>query len=618
MQAMRMKRAAQALLLAALAACGGQAAAGGGGAAGQSPDGVCRLSPCLLAANDPPAVGEAQGQASALDHAPGHSLGHAAIAAAHPLATQAGLEALRAGGNAFDAAVAISAALAVVEPFASGLGGGGFWLLHRAADGMQIMVDGRETAPSQASAQVYRRLGRRSSLDGPLAAGIPGLPAALAHISGQYGCRPLKDNLRAAIRLARQGFPVTERYRKLAAYRLDALRAFPQSAALFLAGGEIPAPGHRIVQEDLAATLELLARQGGDAFYRGPFAARLVRGVRHAGGVWTLRDLYDYRVVERRPTVADYRGIRVVSAPLPSSGGIVLSLALRILEGLDLQGPPPRRSHLLVEAMRRAYWVRASFLGDADFVSVPVSELLAADYARELAANINPDAATPSDTLPAADGQQTGTQTTHFSVMDGQGNRVAATLSINLPFGSGFLVPGTGVVLNDEMDDFAIFPSEGNAYGLTGGQPNAIAPGKRPLSSMSPTFLEHGDRIALLGTPGGSRIISMVLLGTLDFAAGRGPDSWVRLPRFHHQFLPDAIQFEPEALNEVERAALRRLGHELQDVGRRYGNMQAILWDGGRREMHAASDPRGEGEAVVIEDAAAPCEAPPARAAPAP
>ena len=529
----------------------------------------------------------------------------AAVATAHPLATEAALEVLRAGGNAFDAAVAAAAALAVVEPYGSGLGGGGFFLLHRAADGRELMLDARERAPLAARRDLYLdadgRVIPKASVDGPLAAAVPGLPAALTHLAGRYGRLPLARSLAPAIALAREGFPVDARYRALARFRLEALRASPEAARIFLADGEVPPEGWRLRQPELAAVLEALARRGREGFYAGPVAEALVEGVRAAGGIWTREDLAAYRVVEREPVRGTYRGIRVTSASLPSSGGIVLLEMLHVLEGYPLERlAPATRVHLLVEAMRRAYRDRAVHLGDPDLVAVPVERLLSRDYAAGLRAGIRLDRATPSALLPGAAGEAAGDHTTHFSILDAEGNRVAATLSINFPFGSGFVPPGTGVLLNDEMDDFAAKPGVPNLYGLVGGEANAIAPGKRPLSSMSPTFLDDGRRLAILGTPGGSRIITMVLLATLDFAAGRGPRSWVGLGRFHHQFLPDEVQAEPGALGAELIRALEAMGHRVRVPGRRWGNMQAVLWDRERGAVEAASDPRGGGLARVV------------------
>jgi gamma-glutamyltranspeptidase/glutathione hydrolase len=500
--------------------------------------------------------------------------------------------------------VAVSAALAVVEPYSSGLGGGGFWLLHRAADARQVMLDGRERAPLAAHADLYLddqgAVTPRASMDGPLAAAIPGEPAALAHLSARYGRLPLADSLAPAIRLARNGFAVTPHYRRMAGFRLAVLRDSPAAASIFLVDGQVPPLGHLVRQPDLAATLEALAESGAEGFYSGPVASRLVDGVRAAGGIWRQEDLAAYRVVEREPIRGAYRGMRITSASPPSSGGVALVTLLNVVAGYDLEAlAPADRLHRVIEAMRRAYRDRAVYLGDPDFVTVPVARLTHPAYAAGLRAAIHPLRATPSAALPGVSPGVEGPHTTHFSILDGAGNRVAATLSINYPFGAGFVVPGTGVLLNDEMDDFAAAPGVPNAYGLVGADANAIAPGKRPLSSMSPTFVEGDERVGVLGTPGGSRIITMVLLGILDFAAGEGPEAWVGAGRYHHQFLPDAVEYEPGAIAAPVAAELEARGHVLQPLARRYGNMQAILWDRTTGEVLAASDPRGEGSACV-------------------
>jgi gamma-glutamyltranspeptidase/glutathione hydrolase len=305
-------------------------------------------------------------------------------------------------------------------------------------------------------------------------------------------------------------------------------------------------------------------------------------------------------VIEREPIVFDYHDLRIVSAAPPSAGGIALATMLHILEAYPLNElETAGQVHLITEAMRRAYRDRAQYLGDPDFVAVPVQRLTNPWYAAGLRASIRPDRATPSAALPDGRAMPGGNHTTHFSVLDRDGNRVAATLSINYPFGSGFVVPGTGVLLNDEMDDFSAKPGVPNAYGLVGAEANAIAPGKRPLSSMSPTFVESESGVAVLGTPGGSRIITMVLLGILDLAAGHGPDSWVAQPRFHHQYLPDVIQYEPDAFSDELLDALSARGHKLKLLGSDYGNMQAIYWDYSGNKVEAASDPRGIGRAEV-------------------
>ncbi len=527
----------------------------------------------------------------------------AGIASAHPLATQAGHEVLARGGNAFDAAVAVAAALAVVEPYNSGLGGGGFFLLHRARDGFEVMIDARERAPLAATRDMYlNREGRPVpglSIDGALAAGIPGNPAGLTHLAEKYGNLPLKQSLAPAIRLARDGFPVTLQYGKMCLRQHDRLENFPETARVFFHNGFIYGAGERLRQPELARTLELLAAKGREGFYGGDIARRLVDGVRAAGGIWSMKDLADYRVIEREPVRGVYRNVRITSAPLPSSGGIVLLEMLNILEGFDLDSmDKARRDQTVIEAMRLAYHDRARYLGDPDFVRVDVPRLIDPAYAATLREEMRglekPPAVAPAKSM----GE--GANTTHFSVIDRDGNRVAATLSLNTPFGSGFMPPGTGVVLNNEMDDFAVKPDVPNNYGLVGSDANAIAPGKRPLSSMTPTFLENDDTVVVLGTPGGSRIISMVLLTTLEFAHGHGgPMEWVSLPRFHHQYLPDIVTHEPRAFDKAETQTLEQRGYRLEAVRGGYGNMQLVTWHKKTGQVEAASDPRGEGRGLV-------------------
>ncbi len=529
----------------------------------------------------------------------------AAIASAHPLATQAGFATLAQGGNAFDAAIAVAATLAVVEPFSSGLGGGGFWLLRHGDTGQQIMLDSRETAPLAARAHMYLDSQGKPiehlSIDGPLAAAIPGLPAALDHLAQRYGRLPLEWDLRPAIRYAERGFPVGERYVRSANAREDALRRSEAAQTIFLHRGRAPQPGFRLLQRDLAATLREIAAQGRAGFYAGRIARRLVSGVRAAGGIWSLEDLSTYRAIERQPIRGEYGAIRLTSAAPPSSGGIALLEALNILSAYPLNRMDSvSERHLVIEALRRAYRDRDLYLGDPGFVTIPTRRLLSLDYAAGLRATIRPDRALPSDYLfGAREAASQGQNTTHFSIIDREGNAVAATLSINYSFGSAFVPPGTGVVLNDEMDDFAVSPGSPNVYGLVGGEANAIAPGKRMLSSMSPTMLETQDRLAVLGTPGGSRIVSMVLLAVLDFARGGGPHAWVAAKRFHHQYRPDVVEYEPGALGPEERYSLERLGHRLLETRFRYGDMQAVLWDKAGNRVSAASDPRGEGAAYA-------------------
>jgi len=528
----------------------------------------------------------------------------AAIASAHPLATRAGHEILSAGGNAFDAAVAVTATLVVVEPTGSGLGGGGFWLLHRARDGFETMIDGREKAPLAATRDMYLdqhgQVVAGRSIDGPLAAGIPGEAAAMVYLARHYGRLPLSHSLAPAIGIARKGFMIDEHYRRLAAFRLSALKKSPAAAAIFLHQQAVPETGFILKQPALARTLEAIAKNGKAGFYRGRVARQMVAGVRQNGSLWTLADLAHYRVKERLPIHGEFHGMRITAAAPPSSGGIALITMLNILSGYPLADfNTTRRHHLVIEAMRRAYRDRAEYLGDHDFVSIPVVQLIHPYYAAGLRNAIRLDRATPSSELPGFNPAAEGHHTTYFSILDREGNRVAATLSVNYPFGSAFVAAGTGVLLNDEMDDFSAKPGAPNVYGLVGAASNAIAPGKRPLSSMTPTFAENARGVAILGTPGGSRIISMVLLAVLDFSAGKGPASWVSLKRYHHQYLPDVVSYEPGTFTTAEIAALQHMGHHLQARQRPYGNMQAVFWDRKLNRVTAASDPRGNGLALV-------------------
>lgn len=528
----------------------------------------------------------------------------AAIATAHPLATEAGMEILSLGGNAFDAAVAVSAALAVVEPYSSGIGGGGFWLLHRASDGFETMLDGRERAPLAASRNMYLddkgEVIPGLSMNGPLAAGIPGEPAALAHLSEGYGRLPLSKTIAPAIRLAREGFAVTEHYRRMAGFRLEVLRQYPASAAIFLKDNEVPPLGYLIKQPGLAQTLEAMARDGAKGFYQGKVGKALIEATRNQGGIWQQKDFDEYRVIEREPIRFRYHDLAITSAAPPSSGGVALATMFNIIERYPLREMESvERAHLIIEAMRRAYHDRAKFLGDTDFVEVPVKRLTSAAHAEKLATSIKENRATPSSDLSAVAPPPQGDHTTHFSILDKEGNYVSATLSINYPFGSGFVAGDTGVLLNDEMDDFSAKPGVPNAYGLVGAEANAIEPGKRMLSSMSPTFVSGPDGVAILGTPGGSRIITMVMLGIMEYAEGKGPQEWVARPRFHHQYLPDKVFYEADAFSEKTVKALTTMGHTLERADSTWGNMQAVLWQKKNKRVEAASDPRVEGASEV-------------------
>ncbi len=531
--------------------------------------------------------------------------GHAAIASAHKLATEAGFEILAANGNAFDAAIAVSATLAVVEPASSGIGGGAFWLIHRAADNKDLLIDAREIAPGAASGKLYLdekgELDKDKSINGAIAAAIPGEPAGLVWLAEHYGKLPLAKSLAPAIRIARQGFQPDARFLTSLGYRKEIIQRYPASAKLFLDNGEVPKAGWIFKNPDLAHTLELIAEHGTAGFYQGETANKMLAGVGASGGNWRLEDLAHYQVKERAPLEFDYRGYHIVTAPPPSSGGVALGEMLNVLEGYDLtKMDRVHRVHLTVEAMRRAYRDRGDYMGDPDFVTMPIKMLMDPAYAAGLRASIRTDKATPSSMLPGIEEPASGTHTSHFSLIDAQGNRVAATLTVNLPFGSAFVPAGTGFVLNNELDDFALKAGAPNAYGLIGNNANAIEPYKRPLSSMTPTFIVGKDKLAVIGTPGGSRIITMVLEGILAFVDGELPQSVVALRRYHHQYLPDVIFAEVGAFTRTERKALEDLGHTVHDGEQNWGLMNMVSWDLGNGKLYGGSDPRGvSGSAVV-------------------
>jgi len=570
---------------------------------------ICLLTACAAAASslgtclaDESNAARSQTAFAAMHAAAAHK---GAIASAYPLATEAGQEILAAGGNAFDAAVAVSAALAVVEPSSSGLGGGGFYLLHRQSDGLETMVDAREKAPGAATRDMYLDKNGNEipddSTTGPKAAAIPGEPAAFDYLARKYGKLPLAKSLAPAIRLARTGFPLYARLQGGIRYKKDVLARSPEAARAFLTPkGEVPELGFIIKQPELAATLEALAAKGAAGFYEGRVAADLVAGVRADGGIWTLEDLRNYRVVERKPLIGDYHGARIVSASPPSSGGIAVLDSLNILAGFDLHRFDSAHSkHLIIEAMRRAYRDRAIYLGDPDFVTMPIEQLTSIDYAAGQRSSIRTDKAMPSELLPGIESEPQGSQTTHLSVLDAAGNLVAATISINLFFGDGYMPPHTGVLLNDTMDDFSTKPGSPNAFGLIGAKANAVAPNKRPLSSMSPTFVETPKGLMIIGSPGGSTIISMVLLGTLNYLDGMNASDIVKYPHYHHQYLPDEVDYEPNALTPGEISELQGMGHNLKLGERLWGNMQVITWNYASGKVEAASDPRGEGVGLV-------------------
>lgn len=540
----------------------------------------------------------------------------AAIASGHRLATEAGLQILRQGGNAFDAAVAVSATLAVVEPISSGLGGGGFFLLHDGKTGRDVMLDAREIAPADDTPSRYLddkgQLDFERSQNGARAAAIPGIPAALVDLSRRYGRLPLAQALVPAIRIAQDGFPVYQRMADGYQSRRNVMERFPGTRAVYLRNGRPIAIGDVFRQPELAHTLTLLGQHGNAGFYRGQTAQRLLAGVQQAGGHWSADELASYRVKYRQPIVVHYGPWSIVAPPPPSSGGIALAEMLQILAGWNLkQLDSVHRTHLIVEAMRRAFRDRTFYLGDPDFVSIPEHLLLSHDYAVGLRAGIHPEKATPSDLLAGQPTPLEDDETSHFSIIDQQGNSVSATQSVNLLYGSGLIPAGTGVLLNDEMDDFALKPGSPNASGVMGYAANAPAPGKRMLSSMTPVLMESPDHLIALGTPGSSRIITMVLIAILGYDAGLNAQQVTALPRFHHQWQPDTIQVESDTLTNAQTLALEKMGHTIQVTGNTavggrgsshvWGNMQTVGWNRQTQTLDLGSDPRNPvGAAEVL------------------
>lgn len=521
----------------------------------------------------------------------------AGIASQNKQATAAGFEILEQGGNAFDAAVAVSAVLGLVEPESSGLGGGGFFLLHRASDGKTVFVDAREAAPLAATRDMYLDANgnpdRARSVNGALAAGIPGLPAGLVLVAQRYGKLPLKQSLAPAIRLARKGYIWSAKNAAMIGFRAEQLGKSPAAAKLFLKNGKPPAIGDRVRNPDYAQALERIAVHGHPGFYAGATAKALVQGVRAAGGIWTAEDLSRYQAIEREPLRFEYRGQQILTAPPPSSGGVALVELFQILSGFPLADfDRVARLHVEIEAMRRVYRDRAIYLGDPDFVQVPLEMLLSPWYAAGLRASIHTGKATPSDALPGISATQEGNDTSHFSIIDTDGNVAAVTQSVNLPFGAAIVVAGTGFVLNNEMDDFSVKPGVPNAFGLIGDDANAIEPGKRPLSSMTPTILLGDERVAAIGSPGGSRIITMVFQGLSMILDGSSATAAVAAPRIHHQYQPDSVSSEPGALSAEEITALTARGFTLTPAERPWGNLQIVLWDRRDGSVEAASDPR--------------------------
>ncbi len=525
------------------------------------------------------------------------------IASAHPLATQAGYKILEEGGNAFDAAVAVSAALSVVEPYSSGIGGGGFFLLYRSSDNFTTFVDAREVAPGMSDPDMYLdsdgHFIPRSSLVGPLASGIPGLPAALVHVASNYGELPLVESLEPAIRLAEQGFPVYSRLNTALNVASRSSNLSSKFKEIFMPNNELPKIGEIIKQPELANTLRIIANKGHDGFYKSDFTEQIVSETNIDGSIWSIEDFSEYAVIERQPIKISFENAKVTLAPPPSSGGTTIATILNILSQYDYKGMADSElTHLIAESMRRAYQDRAYYLGDPDFADVPVEMLTNSDHAIEHSKSIDLKRATPihlkDDRILVS--QDNGTETTHFSIVDIDGNRVATTQTINTWFGSGYMSPSGGFILNNEMDDFSAKPFTPNRYGLVHGEANSIFPKKRMLSSMTPSFIESDKGIAILGTPGGSKIITMVLLSIINWINGGTADDMTSVKRFHHQYLPDVIQHEKDAFSNSDIDKLRSIGHTLKEV-RDYGNMQVITIDKDSGKVETSSDPR-----ALIED----------------
>lgn len=525
------------------------------------------------------------------------------VVSAHPLATRAGVEILARGGNACDAAVAVALALAVCEPYSSGLGGGGFLVSFAAATGETKALDARETAPRSAQPDMYLVDGRpvaELSCYGPRSVAVPGLVRGLWELHGRDGSLPWAELVEPARRLAAGGFPVAPMLRERIAGSASAFNA--AARAIFLPGGALPAVGDTLVQADLARTLAAIADRGPDAFYTGAVAQALASAATEDGQGITLADLAEYSPRWREPVRGSYRGLTVVSMPPPSSGGVALVQMLAILEGFDLQSAgfgSAAALHPLAEAMKFAYADRSLYLGDADFVPVPLPLLLSRARADSLRGLIDPRHAYPESLIvgtPLA--PRESSETTHLSVVDGQGNAVAATLTINLTFGSGLVAAGTGVILNDEMDDFVAAPGLPNAFGLVGGQANSIAPGKRPLSSMTPTIVLQDGKVRLVtGAPGGSRIITTTLQTIVNVVDHRMDAlQAVSAPRIHHQWFPARLDFERHGLSPDTVRLLEARGHVPTARGP-LGNAQIIVVDPATGMRYGASDPRGMGTA---------------------
>lgn len=527
-----------------------------------------------------------------------------AVATVHPLASDAATKAFAEGGNAVDAAIAAALTLGVVDGHNSGIGGGCF-ILIRAADGQITAIDGREMAPAAASRDMYIQGGKlddEASKTGALAVAVPGALKAYHLALSKHGQLPLKKLLRPAANLAEQGFPIDEVYARKLKATADKLRKFPSSAALFFKpDGSLLTEGEMLIQKDLAQSYRSIAEQGIEWFYEGEFAQKTEMWMSDHHGVITADDFRHYQTVERTPIRSSYRGYDLICMPPPSSGGVHVAQILNILESFPIRHfKNSSRIHVITEAMKLAFADRAYWLGDPDFAPVPRG-LVDKGYAQELAAKINLDHATlvPSHgTPPHWEGDLFGKHTTHLCTADAEGNWVALTQTINTAFGSKVVIPGTGILLNNEMDDFSAQPGVPNAFKLVGAEANAIAPGKRPLSSMSPTLIFKDEQpILAVGAAGGPTIITQTLLLISHVIDDNlGLDAALNAPRFHHQWNPDELKIEKE-VPESDQQQLKLMGHQLAPSSR-FGACQAILKDHSRQLLVPAHDPRVPGKAT--------------------
>lgn len=530
---------------------------------------------------------------------------HGCVVAAEPLAARIGLEVLQNGGNAVDAAVATFLALAVTHPQAGNLGGGGFFVV-RMADGRTLALDFRERAPAGATRDMYLKpdgsVDAKKSVAGVLAGGVPGSPAGCVRALERFGTKPLRELTAPAIALARDGFVVDRFLAQDLVQARDDFAPFATTQAVFWRDGRPLRAGERLVQPELADTLTRFAEGGFDGFYRGETAKRFAAFMAEQGGLVTEADLAGYEVAEREPLRGSYRGLEIVAMPPPSSGGVALLEMLNLLEPYDLAGMghgSARAIHLLTEVMRRAYADRARWLGDPDHYEVPVAGLVGKDYADRLRATMRSDKV--SSVAPGVPpGAKESDDTTHFSIVDAAGNAVACTTTINSTFGASVVVGGLGFLLNNEMDDFSAKPGVPNQFGLVGGEANAIRPGKRPLSSMTPTIvLKDGKVRYVLGSPGGGRIINTVLQVVLNLVDHDLPlREAVAAPRIHHQWKPERLAWERLAINQDTRAILETMGHRLDARPSSVGRCQAIeVQDDGMRL--GVADPRSGGAAFA-------------------